>query len=90
MTTDRLDTWLTLWRQAQPVPRKGKLPPAEWQAAIEKFIGALQKDLATDPLSWWQKVRLLHRLQKSLSAAGLPGEALRPLVLAIILRVYLA
>lgn len=88
---DRLDRWLVLWAQSLPrLPRgKKKVESPDWQAAIERFIVALKTDIAAAPLSWWARIRLLHGLQKALTAQGVPGEALRPLVLAIILRVYL-
>lgn len=92
MQPDRLDAWLGLWAQSLPrMPRGKKKPDApDWQAAIERFIVALKTDVAAAPLSWWARIRLLHGLQKALAAQGVPGEALRPLMLAIILRVYLA
>jgi len=93
MTTslqDRLDAWLKLWQQSLPKRVRGKPQAVDWQAAIERFIVALKADLATAPLSWWRRIRLLHRLQKALAAQGVPGEALRPLQIAIVLRVYLA
>lgn len=87
---ERLATWLELWQQALPQGGRGKPKPGDWQAAIERFIATLKVETATSPLSWWMRIRLLHGLQKALAAQGVPGEALRPLLLAIILRVYLA
>lgn len=87
---ERLATWLELWQQALPKGVRGKPKPGDWQAAIERFITALKAELARSPLSWWARIRMLNGLQKALAAQGVPGEALRPLLLAIILRVYLA
>lgn len=84
---ERLNSWLALWQQALPRQSRGQV--RDWQAALERFLVLLKADLAAAPISWWSRVRLLYRLQKALAAQGVPGEALRPLVLAIILRVYL-
>jgi hypothetical protein len=87
---ERLETWLRLWREAMPAARRHKPSAADWNAAIERFIISLAADLKAAPLGWWARVRLLHRLQQALTSSGVPGEAVRPLVLAVILRVYLA
>ncbi len=87
---DRLNVWLGLWQKSLPQNMRRQPRPADWQSAIEHFIVALKADLAAAPLSWWSRVRLLHELQKALAAQGMPGTALRPLLLAIILRAYLA
>ncbi|MCX7897216.1 MAG: hypothetical protein N2441_05015, partial [Rhodocyclaceae bacterium] len=86
----RLAAWLELWQQALPKGMGRKPKPRDWEAAIECFIAALKADVEEKPLSWWMRIRLLHELQKALAAQGVPGEALRPLLLAIILRVYFA
>lgn len=84
---DRLGVWLSLWQYA--LPRRA-VKKQEWQAAIERFLTALKRNLEAAPLGWWPRILLLYRLQKALAAQGVPAEALRPLVLAIVLRVYLA
>lgn len=86
----RLDLWLDLWQRALPAHKRSKPKKADWAETIERFIAALRADIVAQPLSWLARVRLLHRLQKALAAQGVPAEALRPLVLAIVLRVYLA
>ena len=91
MPKDRLEVWLALWGQSLPTAARGRPPTsADWQCAVERFIAALKADLDAAPVSWLGRIRLLHGLQKTLAAQGVPGEALRPLVLAIILRVYFA
>lgn len=90
MSKDRLEVWLVLWQQSLPAASRARPTSADWQGAIERFIAALRADLVAAPISWWARIRLLHRLQKALAAQGVPGEALRPLALAIILRVYIA
>ncbi|TXF13729.1 hypothetical protein [Pelomicrobium methylotrophicum] len=89
MDRQRLQRWLALWDEVRPRAKR-KPNRSDWEAAIERFIAALKRDLAGEPLSWWQRICLLHALQKELARRGVPGEALRPLVLAIILNVYLA
>jgi hypothetical protein len=89
MYAQTLERWLTFWQKSCVLPRGRKPSRADWQAAIERFITALKLDLKAHPISWWQRIRLLHDLQKSLAAQSLPSEALRPLVMAIILHVYL-
>ncbi|MFN3885129.1 MAG: hypothetical protein ACK4Q4_10270, partial [Rhodocyclaceae bacterium] len=86
---ERLARWLELWQHALP-RKRGKPGPGDWEAAIERFLAALKAELDGARLSWWARIRMLNALQKALAAQGVPGEALRPLLLAIILRVYLA
>ncbi len=83
---EALARWHALWVQC--LPRQARPKSEHWQRAIASFLEALRVELNARPLGWWKRVRVLYRFQQRLARDGVPPQALRALVSAIILDVF--